>query len=55
MKTALSKVHSVITLNMDDGNVTALALLDLPVAFDIINPTIIMDLLPFWYGVFGVV
>ena len=53
METAFLKVHNDITLNMDYGKVTALTLLYLSAAFDIINNTILMDCLSFWYDVSG--
>ena len=52
-ETALLKVHNDITLNMDNGRVTALTLLDLSAAFDKINHSILMDRLSVWYGVSG--
>ena len=48
-ETALLKVHNDITLNMDNGRVTALTLLDLSAAFDTINHSILMDRLSVWY------
>ena len=48
-ETALLKVHNDITLNMDNGKVTALTLLNLSAAFDNINHTILMDHLSLWY------
>ena len=53
-ETALLKVHNDITLNMDNGRVTALTLLDLSAAFDTINHSIRMDRLSVWYGVSGI-
>ena len=53
-ETALLKVHNDITLNMDNGKVTALTLLDLSAAFDTINHSILMDRLSVWYGVSGI-
>ena len=53
-ETALLKVHNDITLNMDNGRVTALTLLDLAAAFDTINHSILMDRLSVWYGVSGI-
>ena len=47
-------MHNDITLNMDNGRVTALTLLDLSAAFDTINHSILMDRLSVWYGVSGI-
>ena len=42
-ETALPKIHSDILASMDAGKVTALALLDLPAAFDTIDHTILVS------------
>ena len=54
-ETAILKVHNDITLNMNNGKVTALTLLNLSAAFDASNHTILMDHLSLWNGVSGVV
>ena len=41
-ETALLKVHSDINLNIDNGNITALTLLDLSAAFDTIDHNILI-------------
>ena len=43
-ETALPKIHNDIADNIDNGNVTALALLDLSAAFDIIDHLILLSL-----------
>ena len=51
-ETAFLKVdNDIISLNTDNGKVTAVTLLDLSAAFDIINHTILIDSLSLWYGV----
>ena len=52
-KTALFKIHSDILSSIDDGEVTALTLLDLSAAFDIIDYTILLKRLNNWCGVTG--
>jgi len=42
-ETALLKVHNDISLNIDTGKVTALALLDLSAAFDTIDYSVLPD------------
>ena len=42
-ETALLKVHSDISLNMDRGHVTALTLLDLTATFDTIDNSVLLD------------
>ena len=45
---ALLKVQTDITLNMENGKVTALTLFDLLLACDTINHTILMEHLSLW-------
>jgi hypothetical protein len=52
-ETALLKVHNDINLNIDNGKVTALTLLDLSAAFDTIDHNILITCLPNWYGISG--
>ena len=52
-ETALLKVHNDINLNIDNGNVTALTLLDLSAAFDTIVHNILITRLSTWYGISG--
>ena len=52
-ETALLKVHNDINLNIDNGKVTALTLLDLSVAFDTIDHNIPITRLSTWYGISG--
>ena len=52
-ETALLKIHSDILPSMDGGKVTALTLLDLSDAFDIIDHTILLSRLDDWFGVTG--
>ena len=52
-ESALLKVHNDIIISMDKGEVTALTLLDLSTAFDIINHATIKDRLSDWYGISG--
>ena len=50
-ETALLKVHNDINLNIDNGKVTALTLLDLSAAFDTIDHDILITRLSTWYGI----
>ena len=50
-ETALLKVENDIILNMDEGRVTALTLLDLSAAFDHSSST---NLMSTWYGIDGI-
>ena len=52
-ETALLKVHNDINLNIDNGKVTALTLLDLSAAFDTIDHNILITRLSTWYGISG--
>ena len=52
-ETALLKVHNDINLNIDNGKVTALTLLDLSAAFDTIDHGILIKRLSTWYGISG--
>ena len=52
-KTALLKVLDDITLNIDQGIVTALMLLDLYTAFDTIDYNTLIERLYIWYGILG--
>ena len=52
-ETALLKVHNDINLNIDNGKVTALILLDLSAAFDTIGHDILITRLSTWYGISG--
>ena len=52
-ETALLKVHNDISLNINNGNVTALALLDLSVAFDTTDHEALIRCLSTWYGISG--
>ena len=52
-ETALLKIHNGVLSSMDDGRVTALTLLDLSTAFDIIDHTILLRSLDDWFGVTG--
>ena len=52
-ETALLKVHNDINLNIDNGKVTALTLLDLSAAFDTIDHNICITRLSTWYGISG--
>ena len=54
-ETALLKVENDIILNMDEGRVTALTLLDLSAAFDTLDHSSITNLLSTWYGIDGIV
>ena len=51
-ESALLKVHNDI-ISMDKGEVTALTLLDLSAAFDIIDHATLTDRLSDWYGISG--
>ena len=50
-ETALLKVENDIILNMDEGRVTALTLLDLSAAFDTLDHSSITNLLSTLYGI----
>ena len=50
---ALLKVHNDINLNIDNGKVTVLTLLDLSAAFDTIDHNILITRLSTWYGISG--
>ena len=50
-ETALFKVENNINLNMDEGRVSALTLLDLAVAFDTLDHSSTTNLLSTWYGI----
>ena len=52
-ETALLKIHNNILSSMDDGRVTALTLLDLSAAFDMIDQTTLLRRLDNWFGVSG--
>ena len=52
-QSALLKVHNDINLNIDNGKVTALTLLDLSAAFDTIDHNILITRLSTWYGISG--
>ena len=52
-ETALLKVHNDINLNIDNGKITALTLLDLSAAFDTIDHDILITCLSTWYGISG--
>ena len=52
-ETSLLTIHSDILPSMDAGRVTALMLLDLSVAFDTIDHTILLSRLDDWFGVTG--
>ena len=52
-ETALLKVHNDINLNIDNGKVTALTLLDLSSAFDTIDHNILITRLSTCYGISG--
>ena len=49
-ESALLKVHNDIIISMDKGEVTALTLLDLSVAFDTIDDATLPNRLSNWYG-----
>ena len=53
IETALLKIHNDILSSMDDGKVTPLTLLDLSVAFDTIDYTILLRRLDDWFRVSG--
>ena len=48
---ALLNIHNDILLNIAKGSVTALTLLDLSAAYDIIDQTILMDRFNVYYGI----
>ena len=52
-ESALLKVHNDIIISMDQGEVTALTLLDLSAAFDTIDHAILTNRLSDWYGISG--
>ena len=52
-ETALLKIHNNILVSMDAGKVTALTVLDLSAALDIIDHTILLRRLDDWFGVIG--
>ena len=52
-ETALLKVHNDINLNINNGKVTALTLLDLSAAFVTIDHNILITRLSTWYGISG--
>ena len=52
-ETALLKVQNDINLNIDNGKVTALTLLDLSAGFDTIDHDILITRLSTWYGISG--
>ena len=53
-ETAPLKVENDIILNMDEGRVTALALLDLSAGFGTLDHGSINNLLATWYGIDGI-
>ena len=52
-ETDLLKVHNYVTLNMDEGKVTVLTLLDLSADFDTIDHNILIKSVSMWYGICG--
>ena len=50
-ETALLKIHNDIICNMDNGNITALTLLDLSAAFDTIDHSTLLERM---HGHFGI-
>ena len=52
-ETALLAVHNDIISAMYQGRVTALILLDLSAAFDIVNHAILIHRLEHWFGITG--
>ena len=52
-ESALLKVHNDIIISMDQGEVTALTLLDLSAAFDTIDHATLTNRLSDWYGISG--
>ena len=53
METALLKVHSDVTLNMDKGKVTSHILFDLSAVFGTIDHNVPIKRLSVWYGISG--
>ena len=53
IETTILKIHNDILLSTDAGKVTALTLLDLSAAFNIIDHTILLRRLDDWFGVTG--
>ena len=53
-ETALLKVLNYLILNMDEGSVTALTLLNLSAVFDTLDQSSITNLLSTWYGIDGI-
>ena len=51
---ALLRVHNEILLNIDNGTITVLTLLDLSTSFDTITHSILVDRLSLWNGESGV-
>ena len=47
------KVHNDIIISMDNGEVTAITLLDLSAVFDTIDHATLTDKLSDWYGISG--
>ena len=52
-ETALLKIHNDIVVNMDNGKVTALTLLDLSAAFDMLNHVILLQSFHWHFGISG--
>ena len=50
IESSLLKVHNKFIISMDTDEVTALTLLDLPAAFDIIDHATLANRLSDWYG-----
>ena len=50
----LLKVENDIILNMEEGSVTALTLLDLSAVLDTLDHSCITNLLSTWYGIDGI-
>ena len=53
-ETALLKVHNDISLNIDNGKVTALTSLDLSATFEPVDQDILITRLSVWYGISGI-